>query len=131
MLRCEGATLDYGSYRALSGVSIHVEAGELVVMLGANGAGKSSLFLAISGLRRLKGGVIRLGERDLANHKPSEIVEAGAGPFPGGRTRFSGRGARQDLVVLRHRGRGGGAGAEPIPYPSVNTYPVLPVEQHP
>ena len=35
MLRCEGATLDYGSYRALSGVSIHVDAGELVVMLGA------------------------------------------------------------------------------------------------
>ena len=48
MLRLEGAQLNYGSFRALDGISIHAEPGELVVMLGANGAGKSSLFLAIS-----------------------------------------------------------------------------------
>ncbi len=97
MLRCEGATLDYGTYRALSGVSIHVAAGELVVMLGANGAGKSSLFLAISGLRRLKGGTIKLGDRDLAGHKPSEIVEAGLVQCPEGRNLFPGMSVARNL----------------------------------
>ena len=41
MLRLEGAQLNYGSFRALDGISLHAQAGELVVMLGANGAGKN------------------------------------------------------------------------------------------
>jgi branched-chain amino acid transport system ATP-binding protein len=97
MLSCEGATLDYGSYRALDEVSLHVDAGELVVMLGANGAGKSSLFLAISGLRRLKGGAIRLGGRDLAGEKPSAIVEAGLVQCPEGRKLFPGMSVEKNL----------------------------------
>lgn len=97
MLRCDGATLDYGSYRALDGVSLHVGAGELVVMLGANGAGKSSLFLAISGLRKLKAGTIRLGDRDLAGEKPSAIVEAGLVHCPEGRKLFPGMSVEKNL----------------------------------
>ena len=97
MLSVEGATLDYGSYRALDGVSLHVEAGELVVMLGANGAGKSSLFLAISGLRLLKSGTIRLGGEDLAGRKPSAIVESGLVHCPEGRKLFPGMSVEKNL----------------------------------
>ena len=97
MLACEGATLDYGSYRALDGISVHVDQGELVVMLGANGAGKSSLFLAISGLRKLKSGAIRLGGRDLAGEKPSAIVEAGLVHCPEGRKLFPGMSVEKNL----------------------------------
>src|SRR3990170_2854073 len=99
MLRCEGATLDYGSYRALSGVSLHVDAGELVVMRGAIGAGKSSLFLAISGLRRLKGGSIRLGEHELVGRKPSQIVADGLVHCPEGRKLFPGMSVLKNLML--------------------------------
>ncbi len=99
MLLCEGATLDYGSYRALSDVSIRVDAGELVVMLGANGAGKSSLFLAISGLRKLKAGRVRFGDKDLAGKKPSEIVEAGLVQCPEGRKLFPGMSVLKNLML--------------------------------
>ena len=97
MLSVEGATLDYGSYRALDAVSLHVEAGELVVMLGANGAGKSSLFLAISGLRILKSGRIGLGGEDLAGRKPSAIVESGLVHCPEGRKLFPGMSVEKNL----------------------------------
>ncbi|MDB6001520.1 MAG: livF [Rhizobacter sp.] len=50
MLRVENVSLNYGSFRALNDVTLHAEEGELVVLLGANGAGKSSIFLTASGL---------------------------------------------------------------------------------
>ena len=98
-LRIEGATVEYGSYRALSGVDLHVDPGELVVMLGANGAGKSTLFLAVSGLRRLKAGSIRLDGRDIAGAKPSDIVTAGLVQCPEGRKLFSGMSVEKNLTL--------------------------------
>ena len=77
MLRLEGAQLNYGSFRALDGITIHADPGELVVMLGANGAGKSSLFLAISGLRKLSRGNIWFKDQNISGRKPSQIVQAG------------------------------------------------------
>ena len=99
MLAVEGATLDYGAFRALSDVSLRVEPGELVVMLGANGAGKSSLFLAISGLRRLTSGAIRLGERAITGAKPSAIIEAGLVHCPEGRKLFPGMSVARNLAL--------------------------------
>jgi branched-chain amino acid transport system ATP-binding protein len=99
MLRLEGVQLNYGSFRALDGVSLHAEAGELVVMLGANGAGKSSLFMAVSGLRRLARGAVRLEGRDIANASPSRIVEAGLVHCPEGRKLFPGMSVRQNLLL--------------------------------
>jgi branched-chain amino acid transport system ATP-binding protein len=125
MLRCENATLDYGSYRALSGVTLHVDAGELVVMLGANGAGKSSLFLAISGLRRLAGGSIRLGDRDLAGRKPSEIVEAGLVQCPEGRKLFPGMSVEKNLMLGAYVHRGDPAGSKPILERVFGMFPIL------
>jgi branched-chain amino acid transport system ATP-binding protein len=99
MLRLEGAQLNYGSFRALDGISIHADPGELVVMLGANGAGKSSLFLAISGLRKLARGSIRLRDRELAGCRPSQIVRAGVVHCPEGRKLFSAMSVRKNLIL--------------------------------
>ena len=99
MLRLEGATLNYGGFRALDGVSLHAERGELVVMLGANGAGKSSLFLAVSGLRKLAGGSIRFNGEEIAGRKPSQIVRGGVVHCPEGRKLFPGMSVMKNLVL--------------------------------
>ena len=130
MLRCEGATLDYGSYRALSGVSIHVDKGELVVMLGANGAGKSSLFLAISGLRKLKAGSIRLGGDELAGRKPSQIVADGLVHCPEGRKLFPGMSVLKNLMLGAYVHRNDPAGTKPILEQVFGMVPILREKQH-
>jgi branched-chain amino acid transport system ATP-binding protein len=99
MLRLEGVTLYYGSFRALDSMSIHADPGELVVILGANGAGKSSLFLAISGLRTLARGSVRLDGDELAGRKPSHIVRAGVVHCPEGRKLFPGMSVLKNLIL--------------------------------
>jgi branched-chain amino acid transport system ATP-binding protein len=99
MLRLEGAQLNYGSFRALDGISIHAEPGELVVMLGANGAGKSSLFLAISGLRKLSRGNIWFRDQNIAGRKPSQIVQSGVVHCPEGRKLFPEMSVRKNLLL--------------------------------
>lgn len=99
MLRLEGATLNYGGFRALDRISIHAEPGELVVLLGANGAGKSSLFLAISGLRRIASGSIRLRGEELAGRPPAQIVRAGVVQCPEGRKLFPGMSVLKNLLL--------------------------------
>jgi branched-chain amino acid transport system ATP-binding protein len=106
MLRLEGAQLNYGSFRALDGITIHADPGELVVMLGANGAGKSSLFLAISGLRKLARGNIWFNGQNIAGRKPSQIVQAGIVHCPEGRKLFPDMSVRKNLLLggYVHRG---------------------------
>jgi branched-chain amino acid transport system ATP-binding protein len=99
MLRLDGLTLQYGPFRALDRVTLHAGPGELVVMLGANGAGKSSLFLAISGLRRPSAGSIRFNDRDLTQARPSDIVGAGIVHCPEGRKLFPGMSVAKNLML--------------------------------
>jgi len=88
MLRFENVSLKYGSFRALDCITMHVNPGELVVMLGANGAGKSSLFLAASGLRKIAGGSIKAEGQELAGRPPARIVQMGLVHCPEGRKLF-------------------------------------------
>lgn len=88
MLTFDNVRLSYGSFLALDGVTLHADAGELVVLLGANGAGKSSIFLTASGLHRAGGGSIRFGERELVGMNPSQIVQDGLVHCPEGRKLF-------------------------------------------
>jgi len=125
MLSCDGVTLDYGGYRALDDVSLRVAPGELVVMLGANGAGKSSLFLAISGLRRLTSGTIRLGERNLAGEKPSAIVAAGLVQCPEGRKLFPGMSVEKNLRLGAYVHRGDPQPSEAILDEVFGMFPIL------
>ncbi|WP_185984373.1 ABC transporter ATP-binding protein [Aureimonas mangrovi] len=99
MLRLEGVTLNYGGFRALDRIDIHVGAGELVVMLGANGAGKSSMFLAISGLRKTSGGAIRLDGRDISGASAASIVAQGLVQCPEGRKLFAHMTVARNLML--------------------------------
>ena len=88
MLRLEGVTVGYDAFLALQGIDMEVREGELVVLLGANGAGKSSLFHALSGLLRIRSGQARWGELDLTHLRAPQIVAHGLVHCPEGRKLF-------------------------------------------
>ncbi|NTU60654.1 MAG: ABC transporter ATP-binding protein [Deltaproteobacteria bacterium] len=78
----------YGSVEALHGVSLHVEAGEIVAILGANGAGKSTTLRTVSGLLRPSGGEVRLEGQSLGRLPAHRLVELGIAQSPEGRKVF-------------------------------------------
>ena len=88
MLRLEGLRAAYGPVEALRGIDLEVRAGELVCLLGANGAGKSSTLRAISGLLRPTAGRILLDGRDIAGLEPAAVLAAGVAHCPEGRRVF-------------------------------------------
>ena len=99
MLTLENVSLSYGSFRALDQVTLNAREGELVVLLGSNGAGKSSLFLTMSGLHRAASGSIRFGAQELAGRKPSQIVSDGLVHCPEGRKLFPGMSVLKNLLL--------------------------------
>ena len=99
MLELSKVSLAYGGFRALHEVSLQARAGELVVLLGANGAGKSSIFLTMSGLQRAAGGSIRFDGRELSGRKPSQIVADGLVHCPEGRKLFPGMSVLKNLTL--------------------------------
>lgn len=89
MLEVRDISVSYGLHEALRGVSLTVERGEIVVILGANGAGKSSLLRAISGISEGKvSGTASLNASALVGQKPDRIVETGLTLVPEGRGIF-------------------------------------------
>ncbi|HMD02842.1 MAG TPA: ABC transporter ATP-binding protein [Candidatus Baltobacteraceae bacterium] len=88
MLEVDGIEVFYGRIKALAGVTLHVDEGEIVTLIGANGAGKSTTLRAISGLTRVARGSIRFGDRDITRLAPHEIVRLGIGHVPEGRRVF-------------------------------------------
>jgi branched-chain amino acid transport system ATP-binding protein len=78
----------YGDLQALRNVSIDVEPGEIVSVIGSNGAGKSSLLKTISGMLRPRQGTISLDGRDISQTPSSRIVEQGISHVPEGRQLF-------------------------------------------
>ena len=67
----------YGDTQILHGVSLHVDAGEVVVIIGPNGAGKSTAMKAVFGLLRLSGGRISLNGSEITNEPPEKVVRSG------------------------------------------------------
>ena len=88
MLELSGLRAAYGPIEALRGVDLEVRAGELVCLLGANGAGKSSTLRAISGLVRPTAGRIVFDGRPITGLPPATILEAGIAHCPEGRRVF-------------------------------------------
>jgi branched-chain amino acid transport system ATP-binding protein len=78
----------YGSIHALKGVSLDVREGEIVTLLGANGAGKSTTLRSINGLNRPRSGSIRFQGRDITQTAAHEIVKRGIAQSPEGRRLF-------------------------------------------
>jgi D-xylose transport system ATP-binding protein len=77
LLEVRDASKSYGAVRALDGVSMSVEAGEVVALLGDNGAGKSTLVKAVGGVHRLDGGEIRIDGRTVAMRSPADARRLG------------------------------------------------------
>ncbi len=96
-LTIDGLRAGYGAVEALHGISLHVDPGEIVALLGANGAGKSTALRAISGLVRPTAGEIRLGGESLAGIPPHEIVARGLVQVPEGRRLFATLTVRENL----------------------------------
>ena len=88
MLKVEGLRAGYGPIEALRGLDLEVREGELVCLLGANGAGKSSTLRAISGLLRARSGRIVFCGRAIHGLEPSAILRAGIAHCPEGRRVF-------------------------------------------
>jgi len=99
MLRVTDLQVSYGKIQALWGVSFEVRDGEIVALVGANGAGKTTAIKAISALLRPTAGNILLGDRRLDRCTPSEVVELGVIQVPEGRKLFPQMSVRDNLLL--------------------------------
>jgi branched-chain amino acid transport system ATP-binding protein len=88
MLRIKNLHAYYGRIKALDNVSLHVRPGEIVSLIGANGAGKSTILNTISGLIRCSQGEIKFEGREINKLRPEKIVAAGISQVPEGRQIF-------------------------------------------
>lgn len=88
MLKVTDLNVFYGPIHALKGVSLEVNTGEIVTLIGSNGAGKSTTLNAITGIVRVQSGKIELDGKDLTNAAPHKIVKAGISMSPEGREVF-------------------------------------------
>jgi branched-chain amino acid transport system ATP-binding protein len=100
MLESRGISVFYGRHRALENVSLTVSKGEIVVMLGANGAGKSTFLRAVAGqVRKREGGSVLMDGHDITRQPAHEIVEAGIALVPEDRGIFADLTVQENLVL--------------------------------
>src|SRR5208282_6394724 len=99
LLSLEGLTVRYGEIEALHSLSLSVEAGEVVTLLGANGAGKSTTLRAISGLLQPVSGAVVFDGKSIAGLAPEVIVKLGIAHVPEGRRIFPGLSARENIML--------------------------------
>ncbi len=97
MIEVRSLAVSYGNIRAVQGIDLDVAAGEIVALIGANGAGKSSTLRAVSGIEKPAGGTIRFEGRDIAGRPPHEIIAAGITQVPEGRQIFGRLSVRENL----------------------------------
>ena len=88
LLRLDKVETNYGAVRALRGISIEVEKGSIVALLGANGAGKSTTLKAISGMVKLAAGSIHYDGELITGRTPNQMVKRGVAQVPEGRRIF-------------------------------------------
>ena len=99
LLELKNVSSAYGSVEALRGVSLKVEAGEVVTLLGANGAGKSTTLRTISGLIRPTSGEIWFDGKRIDTISPEHIVRLGLSHVPEGRRVFPGLTVRENIML--------------------------------
>ncbi|MGC8856074.1 MAG: ABC transporter ATP-binding protein [Anaerolineae bacterium] len=99
ILELENVHSYYGHIHALKGISLRVEEGEIVTMIGANGAGKSTTLRTISGLIHPREGTIKLEGKDITHTDPHLIVNLGVGHVPEGRGIFPKLTVRENLEI--------------------------------
>jgi branched-chain amino acid transport system ATP-binding protein len=99
MLTLNSVHAGYGRVEALHGISLEVQQGEIVALIGANGAGKSTTLRAISGVLRPTAGDIALEGRSIAGLTPERVAAAGIAHVPEGRRVFPGFTVRENLEL--------------------------------
>jgi branched-chain amino acid transport system ATP-binding protein len=99
LLELRNVQSSYGNVQALKGISLHVEEGEIVTLLGANGAGKSTTLRTISGLVPVTSGEILFQGKSLANIRPEEIVRLGIAHVPETRRIFPGLTVKENIMI--------------------------------
>jgi branched-chain amino acid transport system ATP-binding protein len=99
ILELENVQTFYGSIEALKGISIEVKHGEIVTLIGANGAGKSTTLRSINGLNHPRRGRIRFQGRDITHSSPHDIVERGIAQSPEGRRLFPRMTVLENLIM--------------------------------
>jgi len=99
LLTLENVHSYYGRIHALQGISLTVEEGEIVTLIGANGAGKSTTLRTISGLIHPKQGKITMKGKEISHMDPHLIVKAGVGHVPEGRGIFPKLTVKENLEI--------------------------------
>ena len=99
LLELDRVVATYGKVEALRALSMHVDAGEIVALLGANGAGKSTTMRVISGLVSPASGSIRFDGRDIGTLRPEVIVRLGVAHVPEGRRVFPGLTVKENILL--------------------------------
>jgi branched-chain amino acid transport system ATP-binding protein len=112
LLEIEEIHTHYGSIEALRGVSLSVEAGEVVTMIGSNGAGKSTTLRSISGLTPATSGSVHFDGREITRLPAHQIVSRGIALAPEGRHCFPRMTVRENLELGAFRRKGAGVGED-------------------
>jgi len=99
LLTCRDVELYYDHVQALKGISLEIDEGETVALIGANGAGKSSILRAITGLKRIWSGEIHYRGGRIDRCKPDEIVKMGIVMVPEGRRVFPYMSVKDNLLM--------------------------------
>jgi branched-chain amino acid transport system ATP-binding protein len=102
LLEIRNLEVSYGKIKALRGISLHINAGEIVTLVGANGAGKTTLLKTISGLLKPVAGSISYEGADLTKKKPFERVVSGLCQSPEGRGIFPGMTVFENLEIGKY-----------------------------
>ncbi len=99
LLKIDNLKVNYGGIEAVKGISLTVEEGQIVTLIGANGAGKSTTLRTVSGLVKPREGKITFGGEDITGKDPSEIVKRGITMAPEGRRIFPDMTVKENLRV--------------------------------
>ena len=99
LLELDHVSVSYGPVQAVRDVSLHVDRGEMVTLIGANGAGKSTILRAVSGLARIAAGSLRFNDADISKARPDIIVRAGLAHCPEGRQVLAAQTIEDNLLL--------------------------------
>ncbi len=112
MLAVSGLIAGYGGITAIKGIDIDVHEGEIVTLIGSNGAGKSTTLRAISALIRPRAGTITFQGKPIDRMKPHEVVSLGISQVPEGRGIFSRLSVRENLSLGAYQRKDSGIAAD-------------------
>jgi branched-chain amino acid transport system ATP-binding protein len=120
LLQVNAIDVFYGDFQALFGVSLSVEAGQVIAVIGANGAGKSTLLKTIAGLMHPRQGEIRFKDVAVTGRPTFDVVKLGIALVPEGRRLFPSLTVEENLLI-------GGQSRRPGPWTLARIYELFPV----